>query len=216
MDYQTVLKGIKKARENSKKRGFKQTFDCIINLKNLDLKKPEHKLDFGVQIENNIKHRPLKIAAVVEHNIKDAEKVFDKVLYKDDLEQYRGDLEKIKKLSKEVDKFVVQSTLMVNFAQIFGRYLGPLNKMPNPRLGMVITDKTNIKELYEKLQKTVHIQVKKSLVVQFSFGGEDVDDETLAKSLHHVLDVLEHRLPLGSNNIKDIFVKTTMGGLVRL
>ncbi len=216
MDTKLILEKIKEARGNSKKRNFVQTFDCIVNLKNLDLRKPEHKIDLGVQIESFIKAKPLRIAAVIDHSITGAEDIFDKVIYKEDLEKYKGNIKEIRKLSKEADKFVVLATLMPTFAQIFGKYLGPQNKMPNPRLGMVIGPKVDLKALYDKLQRTVHLQTRKNLVLQFSFGSEAEKDEVLAENLKHVLDSLVHALPLEKNNIKDIFIKLTMGRLVRI
>ena len=39
MDKNTVKEAIKQAQESSKKRNFKQTFDLIMNLKGLDMKK---------------------------------------------------------------------------------------------------------------------------------------------------------------------------------
>lgn len=216
MDYDTILAKIKEVKKASKKRNFIQSFDCVVNLKDLDLKKPEHKIDEGVVLENTIKTKPLRITAVLEHKIDGAEDVFDKVIYKNDLETYKGDIVKMRTLSNASDKFVVQASIMPLFAQVMGRYLGPLNKMPNPRLGMVITENTPLKQTYDKLQKTVHMQVKKSLVLQFSFGSEKEDDERLATSLKHALDVLEHSLPMQNNNIKSIGIKLSMSEMVNL
>lgn len=216
MDYDTILEKIKEVKKSSKKRNFLQSFDCVVNLKDLDLKKPEHKIDEGVVLENCVKAKPFRITAVLEHAIEGAEDVFDKVIYKNDLETYKGDIEKMRALSKASDKFVVQATIMPLFAQVMGRYLGPLNKMPNPRLGMVVTDNTPMKQTYDKLQKTVHMQVKKSLVLQFSFGSEKEDEDKLATSLKHALDALEHSLPMQKENIKDIGIKLSMSEMVKL
>lgn len=217
MEEDYIVKKLQEAKENSKERNFAQTFDCIVNLKNLDLKKPEHKVDFGVTLENYVKGKPLRIAAVVDHSMGDsASKVFDRIIYKEELESYKGNTPEMRKVAKDIDKFVVQADLMTSFAQVFGKYLGPLGKMPNPRLGMVINPKTNLSELYDKLQKTVHVQLKKALVLQFPFGSENEDFKKLAASLKHVLDSLEQNLPMHKENIKDISVKLTMGKLVRL
>ena len=42
MNKQQILEALKKAREGSKKRNFSQSIDIIFNLKDLDLKKPDH------------------------------------------------------------------------------------------------------------------------------------------------------------------------------
>ena len=45
MDKNIILEAIKKARENSKKRKFSQSFDLIVNLKNINLKKAGDSVD---------------------------------------------------------------------------------------------------------------------------------------------------------------------------
>ena len=48
MDKSQLQKAIEEVRKNSTKRNFKQSFDLIINLKNLDLKKPEHQIELFI------------------------------------------------------------------------------------------------------------------------------------------------------------------------
>jgi large subunit ribosomal protein L1 len=210
MEIEEIKKKIEELRKNSKKRSFVQTFDLIINLKNLDLKKPEHKLDLGVKINSHIKNKKLKICAVVDQSINEAEKIFDNVLHKENLIEMKSDMKEIRKITSKFDKFVVVASLMPTFAQVLGRYLGPLNKMPSPKLGMIINPKTNLQELYNKLQKTVHIQIKKNLVVQASVGNEKETDETIAENIKLVYESLEHHLPDHTNNLKNARLKLSM------
>jgi len=216
MEIQEIVSKIKEVREISQKRNFSQTFDLVFNLQNLDLKKPEHKIDVGVALKTNVKSKKLKICAIVDHTVKEAEGVFDKVLFSDELSALKGNMEKIRKITHEFDKFVVQANHMPLFAQVLGRYLGPMNKMPSPKLGMVVTPKTPLKALYDKLQSTAHLQTKKNLVLQVSIGGEGESDELIADNISHVYDALIHALPAQKNNLKDVNLKLTMGKLVRL
>ena len=216
MEIKTVQTKIKELRELSKSRNFTQTFDLIINLQNLDLKKPDNKVDVGVLLDCNLKPKKLKIMAIIDHSISGAEEIFDKVIYNDDLSALKGNIEEIRKLSKEYDKFVVQMNYMPLFAQVLGRYFGPLNKMPSPKLGMVINPKTPLKELYEKLQKTAHLQTKKNLVLQVSVGSEKENDEIIAKNIKHIQEVLSQSLPNHGHNIKEFILKLTMTKGVKL
>ncbi len=210
MEIDNIVEKIKEVRGISKKRKFIQTFDLIFSLQNMDLKKPEHKLDFGVVITTNIKPKKLKICAVVDQSITGAEKVFDKVLYSDDLIKLKSDMPAIRKLTHGFDKFVVQANIMGLFAQVLGRYLGPMNKMPSPKLGMVINSKSVLDQLYDKLQKTIHIQTKKNLIVQVSVGEEKLSDEVIAENIKLVYDNLIHHLPNQKNNLKQSMLKLTM------
>lgn len=216
MDVESVQNAIKQMREVNPKRNFTQTFDLVVNLQNMDLRKPEHKVDVGVTISSSVKASKLKVCAVIDHSISGAEEVFDKVLYSEDLAALKGNMKEIRKITHGFDKFVVQANLMPTFAQILGRYLGPMNKMPSPKLGMVIGPKTPLAELYEKIQKTVHLQTKKNLVIQVPVGSEKESDETIAKNIVDVYETLLHAVPAQQNNIKNVGVKLTMGKLVVL
>lgn len=216
METKHIIEKIKEVRENSKERGFPQTFDCIINLQNMDLKKPEHKVDVGVTLASPLKSKGLKICAVIDHGVSGAEEVFDGVIYNDELTAMKGDMKKIRGVAHKYDKFVVQANHMPLFAQVLGRFLGPMNKMPSPKLGMVITPKTPQKDLYDKLQKTAHLQTKKNLVLQISVGSEKESDEVVAENIKHIYESLLHALPNQKNNVKNVGIKLTMGKLVVL
>lgn len=216
MEIKTIDEKIKQVRELSAKRNFTQTFDLVFNLQNLDLKKPEHKVDVGLVLNTNVKPKKHKICAIIDHTVAGAEEVFDKVLYNDELAALKGNMEKIRKVTHEFDKFVVQANHMPLFAQVLGRYLGPMNKMPSPKLGMVITPKTPLGPLYEKLQKTVHLQTKKNLVLQVSVGSEAESDEAIAENIEAVYDQLLHALPAQKNNLKNTKLKLTMSKTVVL
>lgn len=216
MEIQDIQKKLVEARSASKKRNFKQTFDLIVNLQALDLKKPEHKVDVVVTLSTPLKATKFKICAVVDHSVEGAEEVFDKVIYNEELEAMKGNMKKIREITHGYDKFVVQANYMPLFAQILGRYLGPMNKMPSPKLGMVISAKTPLQELYDKLQKTILLQTKKNLVLQASVGSEGESDEVIAENISVVYDALLHALPNQKNNVKNLGVKLTMGKLVVL
>ena len=60
MDKKSIKEAITKLKESSKKRNFKQRFDLIINLKGLDLKKPEHQVEIYASTHYS-KGKPIKI-----------------------------------------------------------------------------------------------------------------------------------------------------------
>ncbi|MCA9459167.1 MAG: hypothetical protein KC550_01315 [Nanoarchaeota archaeon] len=216
MNVKEVTSKLKEVREASTKRNFTQNFDLIFNLQNMDLKKPECKVDVGVPLTCKLKSKKLKICAVVDHSINGADKVFDKVVFSDELSELKGNMKKLRELTQGYDKFVVQANHMPLFAQVLGRFLGPMNKMPSPKLGMIITAKTPLAPLYEKIQKTVHLQTKKNLVIQATVGSEKESDAVIAENIVHVYESLLHALPNQKNNVKNVNVKLTMGKLVAL
>jgi large subunit ribosomal protein L1 len=210
MNKNEALEVIKNLRKDHEKKKFVQMVDLVINLQDLDFKKPEHQIDFYITLPHQIGKKK-KIAALVDVDMfDDAKSVCDITIPLHQFEEYSKDKKRTKKLAKQYDFFIAQSTIMTKIAATFGRILGPKNKMPNPKAGCVVLPKTNLKPLYDKLQKTVRVLARTKPLVQISIGREDMSDEQLADNLYTVYDQLIHHLPKERNNLKNIFIKTTM------
>src|SRR3989344_7185156 len=137
MEKSQILKALKELREKSPKRKFSQSIDVLINLKNLDLKKPEHKLDLYLQLPRQVEKKK-KICIFVDSQLAlKAEKVCDTVIQKQDFEKWKD-----KKLQRELannhDYFMSQVEVMAQVASVFGKILGSRGKMPNPKAGCVV------------------------------------------------------------------------------
>ena len=210
MNIENIKKAIIEVRKTSKKRKFEQTFDLVFNLQNFDLKNPQNKLDLGVLLKSQIRPKKLKICAVIDQTVKGAEDFFDEVLHISDLEKIRKDIKEIRKITHKFDKFVVLASVMPKFAGLLGRYLGPMGKMPSPKLGMVIGPKSPLKEISNKIQRTVHLQSKKNLVIQTAVGGEKLSDQEIAENIEAVFNALIGTLPSNENNLKNSKLKLTM------
>jgi len=216
MDKKSALENIKALRKDIKKCKFVQGVDLIINLQDLDFKKPEHQIDFYVNLPHG-NGKKKRIGAFVDVDMFDEAKgCCDTVIPLHQFDEYGKDKKKTKKLAKNTDFFIAQSTIMNKIAANFGRILGPRNKMPNPKAGCVVLPKTALKPLYDKLQNTIRILARNKPTVQILIGREDMNDEKLADNLYLVYDQLIHHLPKERNNIKKIYIKTTMGKPVKV
>ncbi len=211
MDTKLITQKVSEAKKSSKKRNFKQTVDLIITLKELNLKNSEEQVDMFVQL-----HYPLgkkvKVCALVGPELRPkAEKVFDTVISEGNFEKLSKDKKQLKKLVREHKYFVAQANLMPRIASLFGKVLGPKGKMPNPKAGCVVDLRTDLKALYDKLQKLVRVTAKTQPQVQVAVGSEEMEDSQIADNIHTVYDHLVHTLPKGEANISKVFVKLTMG-----
>ncbi len=65
MNKNKFLEALKKAKEGSKKRNFKQKVDLIFNLKDLDLKKPEQQVEFFLKLHYGTKNYQKKSAMIM-------------------------------------------------------------------------------------------------------------------------------------------------------
>jgi len=215
MDQKKVLSALKEAREQSKKRNFKQRIDLIFNLKGLDLKKAEHQVDIFVPLAHNTGKKTKICALIGPELLEEAKANCDMFILVDDFPKY-AEKKKARKLAEDYDYFIAQANIMPKIAASFGRVFGVRNKMPNPKSGAVVPPKTNLKPVVEKLSKTVRLNGKMQPLIQVAVGSEDMKDEDIASNIMTIYDSLIHHLPAEKNNIKSAFVKLTMGKPVRL
>ncbi len=213
MDKKLILDVLKKIKESSNKRKFKQSVDFIIGFKSLDLKKPDNQLDLFITLHHP-KGKKVKVCALVGPELIDqAKKECDMAIAVDDFGKYGK--KEVKKLSKDYDFFIAQANIMPKVAASFGRILGPKGKMPNPKAGCIVTPGANIKALCDKLQKTIHVSVKKDPLFQCLVGLEDSNEEEVADNIMDVYNSILSHLPSNEHNIKRMYLKLTMGPSVR-
>lgn len=215
MDNKRLKEAVSKLKD-SKKRNFKQTIDLIINLKQLNLKKPEHQVEFFLQMPKG-KGKLSKVCALVGPELGDqAKKTMDNVVMASEFDKYQKDKRLTKKLATNNDFFVAQANIMPKIATAFGRVLGPKGKMPNPKAGCIVPPNANLKQIYDKLQNTVKISGKKAALVQTTVGNEETSEEDILENANFVYSNLVHHLPQGENNIKSAYIKLSMGSPIKL
>ena len=215
MEKEEIQSALQKAKDISGKRNFKRSFDLIINLKGLDPKKPEHQVDAFITLPHS-RGKKIKICALVGAELgEQAKEIFDSVIMSDNFNSYK-DKKEIKKIANGFDYFIAQANIMPKVATVFGRVFGPRGKMPNPKSGGVVPPNANLKPLYEKLQKTIRATTKSAPLIQCCIGTEDMDVKDVAENGLTVYNSVLHVLPNEKHNIKDIYVKLTMGKPVKI
>jgi len=215
MEKEELQSALQKARDISDKRNFKQSFDLVINLKGLDMKKQEHNVDAFITLPH-ARGKKTKVCALVGAELfEQAKSVCDFAILSDTFEKYKEKKE-IKKLANSYDFFIAQANIMPKVATTFGRIFGPRGKMPNPKSGCVVPPNANLKPLYEKLQRTIRVLSKNSPLVQCSVGSEDMELDDVSENAMLVYNTIVHALPNEKHNVKDIYIKLTMGKPVKI
>lgn len=210
MENTKILEALKKARE-SKKRNFPQSIDFSILLKEFDLKNPENKVDefLMLPVHNGKK---VKICGLVDKDLStQSREIFDSTVVKQEFPEWMNKKKEIKRLARDCDYFVAQSTIMTDIASVFGKILGPKGKMPSPKAGCIVPPKIDLKLIRHKLDNTVHLQTKKQPVVSAMVGKESMSDENIIKNINAVYALVVSKLPRGEQQIRKLYVKTTMG-----
>jgi len=215
MEKTQILGAIKKARETEKKKKFTQTFDLAINLKEIDINREEGKLDEYLSLPQG-RSKPAKVCAFVGPELKpQAEKFCDFFILSDDFEKWT-EVRKIKKLARDYDYFIAQANIMPAIAKAFGRYFGPVGKMPSPKAGHVVPPKANLEPLVKGLKNTIKVGIKKAPVILCAVGSESMTDEQIADNILAVLERVKSKLPKAQHNISNIIIKTSMGKPVKV
>ena len=210
MDRKDIENALTELKTNSPKRKFIQSIDLIINLKELNLKKPEHQLELFVPLPHP-RGKETRICAIVGPElVEQTKKLCDAVITPDQFPQYAQNKKMIKKLATTCDIFIAQVTFMTDIAKIFGRILGPRGKMPNPKAGCVVPPTANITPLVEKLKKTLKIAVKTQLNFKCRVGTEQTPPDQLAENILVIVQNITRALPQEHSNIKNILLKLTM------
>ena len=208
----TILEAIKKVRERSEKKKFNQSIELIINLREIDMKKPEAKIQETIELP----HAPSKKAKVCviatgELALKAKKAGAELVIGNAELETLATDKKQQKQLANNYDVSIAEAPLMPLVGKTLGSTLGPRGKMPKP-----VPPTVNIKTQIEKWKKTVTIRLRGQPILQCVVGTEDMKDEEIAENIMTVVRRLEGRLKRGLKNITTICLKTTMGPIVKI
>jgi large subunit ribosomal protein L1 len=210
MDKDIIAATLKKVKDNSPKRNFKQSLDLIMNLKGLDLKKAEHQVSLFVALHYDT-GKDVSVCALVDTDLEaKAKEVCSETILADQFEKFKNKAA-AKKLAAKYDFFVAQASIMPKIATIFGRYLGPKGKMPNPKIGSVLNPNSNVKQLHEKLKKTILLATKNEPTIKCRVGNEDTKEEEIIDNIMTVYNNVIQKLPGDKQNVKSVMLKLTMG-----
>ncbi len=212
LDLNVILNSIKKVRENSKKRGFIQSVELIINLQDVDPKKPEERIHELVELPHKVKGGgKVCVIASGELALKAKEAGADLILRKEDLEALAGNKRRQRELARNYDFFLAEAPLMPLIGKILGSILGPRGKMPAPvPLGV------DVKDRIERHRRMVMARMRGQPIVQCKVGAEDMLDDQIAENALKVIHTVESKLKRGLKNIKSIYLKMSMGPSVRV
>jgi large subunit ribosomal protein L1 len=212
LDKKTILTTVKEAKSKSKERKFTQSVDLILDIKELDMKSPEGRIQQVVELPH-ITGKPNKICvfATGELALKARKSKADVVIEKAELQRMFGKKKQLRKLGNTYDVFIAEAPLMSIVGKTFGPVLGPRGKLPIP-----VPPNVNISEVIKKHRKTVMIRMRNQPIIQCQIGTEDMKDEEIADNIQAVLRILEGKLKRGLKNIKFLFVKTSMGTPVKI
>lgn len=212
LDTKTTLEAVKQMREQSEKKKFNQSIELIINLRDIDMKKPEAKIQETIELPyTTSKKQKVCVIATGELALKAKKAGAELVIGKAELEALATDKKRQKQLANNYDAFIAEASLMPLVGKTLGAILGPRSKMPKP-----VPPTVNIKAQITKLRKTVTIRLRGQPVLQCAVGTENMKDEEIAENIMTIVSRVKEKLKRGLKNITTIYLKTTMGSPVKI
>lgn len=195
-----IDEAIAKTREGEKRK-FSQTVDLIVNIRNIDLKKPENKFSKDVILPHG-RGKDVSVC-IISDNISGATS-------KTDVENYSKNKSAAKQFTKKHDFFVCEAPLMPLVGKVLGRYLGPKGKMPR-----LLPPGKDPKMIIEETKKSIRINLRDAPTIQVAVGTEDMQDTEIKQNVEKVIEEIKKSLPPKAQ-IRNAYVKTTMGKPVRI
>ena len=202
---QPIIDTVKNARSVSTKRKFKQSFELVINLKDIDVKKNQLNVNETIFLPNPPQNTSkVCVIASGDLSLRAGKSDADQVLEIDKIDEISDDKRSARKIVNSYDFFLAETSAMSKIGKVLGKFLGPKGRMPLP-----ITQTSPIENLISKYKTAVRIRGR-TLSLATKLGDEDMDDEKIAENALSVINTVTSKLPNNENNLKGFVIKLSM------
>jgi len=203
---------IEKMKKDSPARKFVESVDIAINLKDINLQDPSKRFQMDVRLPHPLE-KDVKICVLGEgSHLVDAESAgAARIINKDELDNISREPKIAKKLAQQYDFFIATASLMPTIGRSLGKFLGPRGKMPRP-----LPPTAPIKPLINDLQTTIQIRLRQSPVILARIATIAMENDSIVENALTIVRSVENRLEKGENNIRTIYIKSTMGPAIKV
>jgi len=207
-----IKAALKESREKSKKRNFNQSVELIINLRDVDVKKPENRIQATIELPHSIdKNVGVCVFADGDMALRARRAGADLVLGSEEIESLANNRKRQREIAKSMHAFIASAPLMALIGRTLGAILGPRGKMPTP-----IPPTANIEEEIARHRRIVRVRARDQPVIHCRVGTESMSDDEIAENIQAVIREVARRLKRGLKNIDSIYLKLTMGPSVKV
>ena len=206
-----IINAIEKARGASPPRNFVQSFDLAINLRELDMNRPDNRVNVRFQLPRSIGQRKVLVFASGDLALRARRAGADAVVEPAELDQLATDKKAAKNRLKDYDVFVAEAPMMPTVGRVAGPILGPRGKMPTP-----VPPQAPIDNIIERERRVVVLRSRDKPFVHCIVGKEDMSDEDIAQNIESVISNLTGATKRGWGNVRSMFLKLTMGEAVKM
>jgi large subunit ribosomal protein L1 len=176
------------------------------------MSQPKYRVDEGIYLPNGL-GKDLKIAVFAkgEVGLQAKEAGCDYVFTEEDINDLADDKSRARSIANECDFFIAEVQYMPLIGKTLGAILGPRGKMPVP-----LTPDKNVADMIKSSKNSIRIRSKDKLTFHVAVGRRDMDAERIAENIESIVNRVESVLDKGKQNLKSIYVTTTMGKSLRV
>ena len=188
-----------------------ESVDIAMNLKNLDMSNPANRVDIEVVLPHGTgKNLRIGVFAKGETALR-AKEAGAEVIDPEEIDELGADKKRARAMAREYDAFIAEAQYMPQIGKAMGALLGPRGKMPTP-----LTPDKDVVDVIERLRSSIRLRSKDRTTFHARVGRADMEPSAIAENIDAVLSRLKGALPRGAQNIKSVYVSTTMGPSVRV
>ncbi|MBS7648490.1 MAG: 50S ribosomal protein L1 [Candidatus Bathyarchaeia archaeon] len=207
-----LKEALKELRDKTNKRNFNQSIELIINLQDVDISKPENRIQEVIELPHPIgKKVNVCVFASGDAALRARRAGADMVLEREEIESLAGDKKRQRQIAKQIDSFIATAPMMPIVGRVFGAILGPRGKMPTP-----IPPTADIEREIERHRRLVMVRTRGQPVLSCRVGTENMIDDDIIDNIEAVLRRIEGKLKRGIKNIASIYIKTSMGPPIKV
>jgi large subunit ribosomal protein L10Ae len=206
---------VKECLTNRKQRKFAETIDLQIGLKDIDPNKDKR---FAGTVKLPHIPRPhLKVCVIADAAHIDKLKKLGDVDYID-AEALKKKIDPNDKKGKELKKWAgkykllfVSETLVRQLPKLGGPLLSKWGKFPT-----VIKTDDDVKLKIDEMKSSVKFQLKKVLCLAVAVANDKMTEDQIRQNLITAINYLVSLLKKNWNNVKSLYIRTTMGHPVKI
>ena len=208
----SIEEAVRQAIEVAPARKFSESIDLAINLHNIDLSMPGNRVDVEVILPHGV-GKPAKIAVFAsgETAMRAKSAGADRVLSGDEIKELGGNKRAARKLADEYKFFIAETQFMPVIGKSLGPILGKRGKMPSP-----LPPTQDVTPQINRLRNMIRIRSRDKMTFHLTVGNKNMDIKALTENIDAVVIKLEQTLKDGKQNLKSVYVKTTMGPAIRV
>ena len=198
------------AKDPKTKRRFLESVELQIGLKNLDPAKDKR---FAGSYVLPKEARPNTKVCIIgdQKHLDIAKDLKIDAVSADDLKKFDKKKKPIKKWASSYDALLATDTLIKTIPRLVGPQLNKMGMFPSP-----ISHTDDIQAKITEIKSTVKFQLKKVLCLGVAIGHVNMTESDLKAHLILSINFLVSLLKKGWQNIRSLYIKSTMGKPARI